>query len=168
MYTYIAALQPLVDAIDKVQDKKVKDLCASAAKVALQTLNRGASTDFTTLKEAVDAMDADNVASTKRNLVLTREDLIEEFIEITMHEKVDMGYNPTLKELMAVFPLEKNEFLIRNTTTIEQNSFSTRVILYTLSGRHFTAKTMENPYTNRLPLCWPLCKKQRPTVGFLP
>jgi hypothetical protein len=76
MYTVIAALQPLVAAIDNVQDERVKNLCASAAKVALESLNRGASTDYTTLKEAMEAMDADNVTSTKRNLFLTSEDLI--------------------------------------------------------------------------------------------
>ena len=107
MYTVIAALQPLVAAIDNVQDERVKNLCASAAKVALESLNRGASTDYTTLKEAMEAMDADNVTSTKRNLFLTREDLIGEIIDITMNENVDMEYKPTLKEVMAVFPSQK-------------------------------------------------------------
>ena len=69
IYGMIAALSPLVDAIDRdVQVGTVKDLCASAAKAALDTLNTGASTKFTSLKEAMIAFAEESKSNARRKI----------------------------------------------------------------------------------------------------
>ena len=132
----------------------MKDLCASAAKAALDTLNTGASTKFTSLKEAMIAFAEESKSNARRKIFLTRDDLVQDIVQITLNHNVNMEYIPTLKEVMTAFPWKAGQTLIQTMMNTRKNSSSTRVISYILSGVHFIADQMPNPHMNRLPVCW--------------
>ena len=100
----------------------VKDLCASAAKAALDTLNTGASTKFTSLKEAMIAFAEESKSNARRKIFLTRDDLVQDIVQITLNHNVNMEYTPTLKEVMTAFSLESRPDIDPNDDEYKEKS----------------------------------------------